>query len=200
MSPTPEFRTDRRPALVICAYDPDDADWDPFEDLSGAPWSPTGARTIAVSAADPEALVQTLGAHLAERDCRGLLLVGRTHRSDAFQLQIRAENRALTGGAKLSSTGPATARATAPVAEIVRALADAGLPAAASSDGEEDVGSFLLYSILTGLPDGVDAPAVGLLRAPVHMSAADLNKGVRLAAGAIARHLSPLPRTLASEA
>ncbi|CAN5156394.1 hypothetical protein BH09PSE1_BH09PSE1_14880 [soil metagenome] len=198
MSSTPEFRTDRRPALVICAYDPDDTDWDPVEDLSGTPWSPAGARTIAVSAADPEDLAARLRAHLSDPDCRGVLLVGRTEKSDAFQIQMRAENRALTGRAKLSSTGPATARATAPVADMIRALTDAGLEAAASSDSEEDVGSFLLYSILTGLPDDVDAPAVGLIRAPVDMAPADLNKGVRLAAGAIARHLSPLPRYLSA--
>lgn len=196
MSPTPEYRTDRRPALVICAYDPDDTAWDPVEDLSGTPWSPQGARTIAIQPAEPEALVATLRDQLAQRDCRGVLLVGRTHRSDAFQVQMRAENRALTGGSKLSSTGPAIARTTVPVADIIRALSDAGLSASASSDGDEDAGSFLLYSILTGLPDGIDAPAVGLIRAPALMSAADLNRGVRIAAGAIARHLSPLPRTL----
>jgi AcrR family transcriptional regulator len=196
MSPTPEFRTDRRPALVICAYDPDDTDWDPVEDLSGTPWSPDGARTVAVSAADPEALARILRTHLETRDCRALLLVGRTHRSDTFQIQMRADNRALHGGVKLTSTGPATARTTAPVAEMVRALNDAGLAAGASSDGEEDVGSFLLYSLLTGLPDNIDAPAVGLLRAPIHMSPTDLNKGVRITASAIARHLSPLPRQL----
>lgn len=198
MSPTPEFRTDRRPALVICAYDPADTDWDPFEDLSGTPWSPNGARTIAAAAAEPEALLQTLRQHLAERDCRGLLLVGRTHRSDSFQIQMRADNRALSGDEKLSRTGPATARTTAPVAEIIRSLADAGLAAAASSEGEDDVGSFLLYSILTSLPDDIDAPAVGLLRAPVHISGADLNRGVKITASAIAQHLSPLPRTLSA--
>lgn len=198
MSPTPAFRTDRRPALVICAYDPEDTDWDPVEDLSGTPWSPAGARTVSVAGAEPEALAVTLRDHLADPDCRGLLLIGRTHRSDAFQVQMRADNRALTGGAKLTSTGPATARVTAPVADIVRALHEAGITATASSDGEEDAGSYLLYSILSGLPDGIDAPAVGLLRAPVHMSAIELNKGVRIAAGAVARHLAPLSRTLSA--
>ncbi|MDB5420928.1 MAG: hypothetical protein JWR59_875 [Brevundimonas sp.] len=198
MSPPPAFRTDRRPALVICAYDPQDTDWDPVEDLTGTPWSPPGARTIAVAGADPEALAVTLRDHLSDPDCRGLLLVGRTHRSDAFQIQMRADNRTLSGDAKLSSTGPATARVTAPVADMTRALHEAGIAASASSDAEEDAGSFLLYSILSGLPDGIDAPAVGLLRAPVHMSSVELNKGVRIAAGAVARHLAPLPRTLSA--
>jgi len=198
MSNIPAFRTDRRPAMVICAFDPGDTDWDPVEDLSGTPWSPPGARTIAVEGGDAEALAETLRGHLADPDCRGLLLLGRTHRSDAFQIQMRADNRALGGGAKLSSTGPATARVTAPVADMIRALHEAGIAATASSDGEEDAGSFLLYSILSGLPDGVDAPAVGLLRAPVHMSPVELNKGVRIAASALARHLAPLSRTLSA--
>lgn len=198
MSPPPAFRTDRRPALVICAYDPGDTDWDPVEDLSGTPWSPPGARTISVPGGDPETLAVTLCAHLSDPDCRGLLLIGRTHRSDAFQVQMRADNRDLTGNAKLAITGPATARATAPVADMTRALHEAGIAASASSDGEEDAGSFLLYSILSSLPDGIDAPAVGLLRAPSNISAVELNKGVRIAAGAVARHLAPLSRTLSA--
>lgn len=198
MSPPSAFRTDRRPALVICAYDPGDTDWDPVEDLSGTPWSPAGARTISVPGADALDLAVTLSDHLADPDCRGLLLLGRTHRSDAFQVQMRAENRVLGGGAKLSSTSPATARVTAPVADMIRALHEAGIEASASSEGEDDAGSYLLYSILNGLPDGMDAPAVGLLRAPIHMSASDLNKGVRIAASAVARHLAPLSRTFSA--
>ena len=198
MSPSPAFRTDRRPGLVICAYDPEDTAWDPVEDLSGTPWSPQGARTISVPGADPEALAASLSDHLSDPDCRGLLLIGRTHRSDGFQVQMRAENRALNGGAKLSSTSPATARVTAPVADMIRALHEAGIEASASSDGEEDAGSYLLYSILNGLPDGVDAPAIGLLRAPAHMSAAELNKGARIVASAVARHLAPLSRTFSA--
>lgn len=102
---------------------------------------------------------------------------------------------ALTGGKKLSQTGPSLARATAPVAEMVRALIDAGLSADATSDSEEDVGSYLLYRVLTALQDNVDAPAVGLLRAPSAVNEAQLRLGIQTAATAIARHLSPLPRT-----
>ena len=196
MSNTPAFRTDRRPALVICAYDPDDNGWDPVEDLTGTPWSPPGAPPGSVAGAEPQGLALTLMNHLADPDCRGLLLIGRSHRSDGFQVQMRAANRTLDGAAKLVGTGPATARVTAPVADMLRALHDAHIGATATSDGDEDAGDFLLYSILSGLPDGIDAPAVGLLRAPVHMSAAELNKGARLAAAAVARHLAPLSRTL----
>ena len=190
---TADIKPDRRPAIVICAYEPDDTSWDPVEDLSGLLWNPVGARTVAVTAQEPEQLAAILNRHLRERECRAVLLVGRNRRSEAFRLQMRAENRALTGGARLTRNGPAVARATAPIADMVRALHDAGLVADASSDGEEDAGDYLLYSLLANLRDDADAPAIGLLRTPYDSTAAAVRKGVKAAAGAIARHLSPLP-------
>lgn len=192
-----EKQPDRRPAIVICAYDLDEAAWDPVEDLSGQPWNPNGARTVAIPADTPEQLVETLSLQLGNTDCRAILLVGRTHKSGSFRVQMRAENRALIGGEKLSHTGPAMARATAPVADMVRALTAAGLHADASSDGEEDVGNFLLYSILTRLPDDADVPAIGLLRAPLDVADEMVQKGVKAAAAAMARTLAPLPRARA---
>lgn len=189
-----ETPPDRRPAIVICAYGLDEDGWDPVEDLSGVPWCPTGARTVAVAASDPQTLAATLARHLGHSDCRAMLLVGRTRKTDRFRVQMRAENRDLAGGAKLSHTGPAVARATAPVAEMVRALNEAGLPADASSDGEDDIGSYLLYRVLTALPEGVDVPSVGLLRAPIDSGPDVVGRGIKAAAGVIARHLSPLPR------
>lgn len=191
---TAETTSDRRPAIVICAWDADDPVWDPVEDLSGEAWSPSGARTVAVPSADPEALVDTLSAHLRDNGTRALLLVGRSRRANGFQLQVRAENRALIGGERLDEVGPSLARATAPAAEIVRALADAGLEARATSEAEEDVGSYVLYRLLAGLPEHADTPAIGLLRAPPSGDDADVQRAVKTTAQAIARHLSPLPR------
>lgn len=198
MLASPETRPDRRPSIVICAYDVADSGWDAVEDLSGAIWHPAGARTVPVAAGEPAHLAELLSEHLRDADCRAVLLVGRTHRSDGFRVQMRAENRSLDGAHRLSETGPALARATAPVAEMVRALKDAGLAADASSDDEDDAGGFLLYSILSSLPDDADVPAVGLLRAPAGVGQIMLDKGVRAAAAAIARHLSPLPRARAN--
>ncbi len=197
VEPTDESGPDYRPALVICAWDADESGWDPVEDLSGQHWNPVGARTLAVAADKPESLAAVLSAHLGDRSCRGLLLVGRTRRSDTFRLQIRAENRSLDGGRRLDF-GPGMARATAPVVDIVRALNDVGITADASSDSEEDAGSYLLYRILTGLPDGPDTPAIGLLRAPEHEPDAAVQRAVKAAAQAMALHLSPLPRSRAN--
>lgn len=194
LEPKDEADPDHRPALVICAYDADDRSWDPIEDLSGEPWSPSGARTVAVPGGEVEALADVLANHLGHQRCRGLLLVGRTRRSDAFRLQIRAENRSLGGGRRLDNLGPGLARATAPVADIVRALQEAGLPANASSESEEDAGSYLLYRVLSGLPDGPDTPAIGLLRAPEHEPDASVQRAVKTTAETMARHFGPLPR------
>lgn len=193
-----ETLPDHRPAIVICSWDADEAGWDPIEDLSGLPWNPAGARTVAVPGGEPEALAETLVSHLGDQRCRALLLVGRTRRSANFRLQIRAENRSLDGVHRLTSVGPAVARATAPAADIVRALNEAGMLVDTSSEAEDDAGSYLLYRVLSGLAEGLDTPAVGLLRAPENGSDADIQRAVKVAAEAMARHLSPLPRSRAS--
>ena len=193
-----ETALDHRPAIVICAYDADDAGWDPVEDLSGRPWSPAGARTVAVAGGQPDELARTLAAHLEDRHCRAVLLVGRTRRSSAFRLQLRAESRSLDGVRRLNAVGPSIARATAPAADIVRALNEAGLAVDTSSDAEDDAGSYLLYRVLSGLPEGLDAPAVGLLRAPEHESDEDVQRAVKAAAEAMVRHMSPLARSRAN--
>lgn len=185
---------DRRPGIAICAYDRNDHGWDLVEDLSGTPWSPVGARTLPVPADAPDALAARLAAHLRNGDCRAVLLVGRTHRAGGFRMQMRAENRALDHKSRLSRTGPGVARTTAPVADIVRALNDAGLAADASSEAEDDIGSYLLYRILADLPEGPHTPAVGLLRAPLPADEALMRQGVKAAASVMASHLSPQAR------
>ena len=189
-----EAPPDLRPAIVICAWDADETGWDPIEDLSGELWSPPGARTVSVAADTPDALARTLSSHLGDGRCRALLLVGRTHRSNGFRLQMRAENRALDGIERLTADGPGMARATAPAAEIVRALQEAGLTADASSDAEDDAGSYLLYRVLAALPDGANTPSVGLLRAPAEQGDAAVQRAVKTTAEAMTRRMSPLPR------
>ncbi|WP_200808760.1 hypothetical protein [Brevundimonas sp. SH203] len=185
---------DRRPGIIICAYEGEDAGWDLVEDLSGEIWSPAGARAVPISGNDPDALASTLAARLGSGDCRAVLLVGRTHKGQGFRVQMRAENRTLDYKHRLSSTGPGVARATAPVADILRALSAAGLQADASSEAEEDAGSYLLYRVLADLPDGAVTPSIGLLRAPAPANEAAVRKGVKAAASAMASHLTPLPR------
>lgn len=191
-----ETPPDRRPAVLICVYEEADPAWPLPGETGSAPW--LQAKLTTVGPADPGALANDINEALASPSCRAVLLVGRTRKSDAFRIQMRAENKALGGNGKLSRTGPALARATAPAAEIVRALDEAGLAAEATSDSEEDAGTYLLYRILTAQPDDADAKAVGLLRAPQATSAPDVQRGIQVAAAAMARHLSPLPRQVSS--
>lgn len=189
---------DTRPAIAICAYEIGETGWDPIEDLSGEPWNPTGARTLAIASDDPDVLAATLTEALNLPACRGLLLVGRTHQNGGFRLQIRTENRSLDGTKRGDSNGPSIARATAPVAEMVRELNEAGLSAGVSSETEDDVGSYLLYRVLAALPEGIDTPAIGLLRAPDDEADERVQRAVKAAAQAMARHLAPLPRPRAA--
>ena len=186
---TAENKPDRRPLILICAYDEADALWLRDE----GEWSPPGTRLRAVGPGEPDVLSQQIAGELRDADCRAVLLIGRTRKADGFRLQMRAENRALTGG-KVSSIGPGLARATAPVAEMVRALHEAGLAAEATSDGEEDAGSYLLYRVLTALPEDADVPSIGLLRASASLNTEQARLGLQTAAAAMAQHLSPLPR------
>jgi hypothetical protein len=189
-----ETAPDRRPGIILCVYETDDQTSGWLNDAVIAAWTLPGARLLLVGPDEPAVLARRISDDLRMMECRAVLLVGRTRRSDGFRVQMRAENPTVSGGTKLSSTGPAMARATAPVSEMVRALNEAGLGADATSESEDDAGSSLLYRILTGLPDDADAPAVALLRAPLSMEPDRLQRGVHVAAGAIARHLSPLPR------
>ena len=196
MSLSPPIRTDRRPTLAVCAYDFDDADWDEAGQSEALGFGGGGVRSLLVEPDTPQVLAGALRARLIAGECRGLLLVGRSAQAERFRVQMRASNRNLEGSGKLSGTGPAMARSTAPVAEMVRELKDAGLPAEASSEGEHDVGSYLLYAILTGLPDDLPTPAIGLLRAPATASRRDMARGVRIAANAMAQGFSPERRPL----
>lgn len=189
-----EEKPDRRPAMLVCVYDVADGLW-PMTGLEDGATGPIAARVVPLGPDEPAALATRITGALADTDCRAILLVGRTRKADRFRIQMRAENRVLGGGRKLSDTGPALARATAPIAEMVRALGDAGFAADATSDSEDDAGSYLLYRLLTALPDNADAVAVGLLRAPDGLDAHDARRGVETAAMAMARHLTPLPRS-----
>ena len=196
--PRDESAPDYRPALIICAYDADERGWDPVEDLSGEPWHPIGARTRTVAGGEAEALAADLSDHLGDGRCKGLLLVGRTGHGDSYRLQIRAEDRSLDGGRRLDNLGPSMARVTAPIADMVRDLTEAGLAVVASSVSEDDAGSYLLYRVLSGLADGPDTPAIGLLRVPADEPDAAVQRAVKITAQAMARHLPPLPRARAS--
>lgn len=191
-----DAQPDLRPGLMLCAYEPE-LDWDVEGPEASRDWMPPGARLIPVEAEAPESLARTLVERLRDPACRAALLVGRAAGAGDFLIQTRAENRALNGKARLVPTGPGVARATAPALEMAQTLSEAGLTARLSSETVTDPGNYLLYRLLCSLPDGPEAPLVGLLRVP-EGDGSMIRRAVRLTAEAMARHLSPLPRPRAA--
>ena len=192
-------RPDRRPVIAICAWNPAYQAWDLVEDLSGEPWSPPGARTQPIPGdTDAQALADRLVAALKTQEYGALLLIGHTAHPGPFRLQMRAENRRLDGSGRLDETGPGVARVTAPVAEMLRDLTATGLPVIAASDAEEDAGSYILYRTLADLPDSLNSPSIGLLRAPDGATEDAMRTAIKAAAAAMARHMTPLPRSSAA--
>lgn len=190
-------RPDRRPAISICAWSPSYRAWDPVEDLSGEPWNPPGARTLATPGdASAETLADTLTNLLSGGECSALLLVGRTVHAGPVRIQMRAENRRPGEPGRLDSTSPSIARVTAPVADMLRDLTTAGVPAIAASDAEDDAGSYILFRVLADLPDNLESPSIGLLRIPDGTSETIVRTAVKTAASAMARRLAPLPRSV----
>lgn len=186
---------DRLPVIVLCAYDPADEVWDPVEDLSGRQWRPDGARTLSLDPDTPDRLYAALAAQMQDRRRRALLLLGRSRRAGVFTVQMRAENRGLNGGGRLDPLSPSLARTTLPVGGVLNGLAAAGLKAEATSEAEADVGSYLLFRILSELPEVTEAPAVGLLRVPADATLDTARRGIKAAAAAMAAQLAPLNRS-----
>jgi pyrrolidone-carboxylate peptidase len=191
-----DAQPDLRPGLMLCAYE-SGLDWQDGGADETTPWSPPGARLIPIKAEAPETLVRTLLERLRDPACKAALLIGRASGVPDFLIQTRAENRVLNGTSRLVPTGPGVARATAPALEMAQSLSEAGLKTRLSSESGSDPGNYLLYRVLSGLPDDPEAPLVGLLRVPDADGSA-ITRAVRLAAEAMARHLSPLPRPRAA--
>ena len=193
MPDLPSAGSDARPEIVVCVCDPAvDAALTTASALTDGLAS---ARARRVDATDPEAIASELEGRLRDPACRALLILGRA-RADGFRIHTRAENRTLNGKGRFAPTGPGVVRATASAQEIVRALTDAGQPAEISSQSDEDAASYMLFRAMCGLPDGVDAPAVALLRVPSG-DPARAGAGLEAAMAAIARHLSPAARASA---
>jgi hypothetical protein len=194
LEPQTEPVFDRRPLLAMCACQPEAVGWDMVEDLSGRLWSPQGARTCVIESGESALVARRLERQAADPACRGILLTARTEAS-VFQLQMRAENRALDDPRRRHDRlGPGVLRATAPVGEILKAMREAQLATEALSTGPGDLGDHLFYRALNAAPEGPDWPAVTLLRAPAHVSESEMRKAIKIVLEVMAQRLAPLPR------
>src|SRR5690606_5878845 len=120
---------DRRPRLLVCGVDASNG---LISDVFDQGWQPEDAVAVDLGdvSTDDEGL-QAISDGLVDNDCVAVLLIGSDDHEESFRVQMRAENRRGGSGrdARILKDGPAVARATAPVAEVVRALREAGMQA-----------------------------------------------------------------------
>lgn len=143
-----------------------------METLSACGWRHDRiAAAYARLPADPDIAFERVAAQLEETGASGVLLLGASA-ADGFVVEMRARNRCdrASRGAdrsrRIAPTGPASARATAPVADLARALTSAGLCAVTASEGADDGLNHLLYRLLSEAVDEAGAPSIGALRLP----------------------------------
>ena len=209
-----------RAALLITGFGPfPGAPTNPtaevVERLVEQAWAPRGARVRAlVAPVRWSGSAETIDEAVRESGCDGALLLGVAGKAREFRVEMRARNHADRRrpdsdgkhwrNEKIDPTGPAVARSTAPVAEMVRAIQDAGFPSVASSDAGDYLCNFTLYRLLTGVGEGAYAPPIGFLHVPrvierdgveVPVSLDDLERAVKAATTAFA--FSLMPRTAA---
>lgn len=175
-----EHPDDRR--LLICGFQPaEGAEADATEramaQLAHADWAPAGVTTTyffapRVWTTATEAIADMMRASRAG----AVLLVATARRSPDFAIEMRAQNRVsitkpdsagqLRPSGRIASVGPAVARATAPVADMLHGLLDVGLKAHASSEAGDYICNYVLYRLLTEVASDTGAPPLGCLRAP----------------------------------
>jgi pyroglutamyl-peptidase len=193
----------RRPArLLVCGF----GDFPGFADnpasgvierLRAAGWAPEAVETAyqpipttwagAFEAAAGAA--RTFGAH-------GVLVLGVAGGADGFRVETQALNRACTdkpdaGGAlqadgRISISGAAVARATAPAQAMVAALEHEGLPASISSNAGDYLCNYVFYRLLS---ECADLPSA-FLHLPPGLDPSELDRGAKAVATVFGRTLA----------
>lgn len=207
-------RTDEdvRPALLLACLASNESRLGRAAEALGAHgWAPASVRLIVRRLVPDMALAaETVAQTMRETLCSAVLLVDAQPRADRFRVEMRAQNRLPRRDSvkiraarpeRISPVGPAVARTTAPVADLLRALNEAGVPVEASSDASDGTANYLLYRLLTEWTTDSCAPQVGLLTTPDRPIAGrnqeegsggpdTLEQAVKAACAAFARKLS----------
>lgn len=181
-------------------------------------WAPNGASLeTAVVEVHWSGAAETIAEKARAGGCDGVLMVGVAGKATTFRVEMRAQNRVgrsrkdasgkAWSGEKILPIGPAVARATAPVADMVRAIKQAGYPAEASSDAGDYLCNFSLYRLLVDTASDRHPPAAGFLHVPTKilrdgqqaaLAIEDVEQAVKAAASAFALKLIPAQPALAS--
>ncbi len=197
------------PRLLVCGFGPfpgfpDNPAMLVVRRLEAQAWAPADAPiAYRETPTTWSGAVATVGDAMRETGAGGVLLLGVAPGADRFRVEMRAANIARTdlpdavgrlfARANISTLGPATARATAPVEPMVAALREAGLPAYASSDAGDYLCNYTFYRVLTELASEPRAPLAAFLHLPVvqdGLGLEELERGVQAVASAFARTLA----------
>jgi pyrrolidone-carboxylate peptidase len=215
--PRPAFTPDARetPRLLLAgfgAYEqvPDNPAARVVERLTAEGWAPAGAelcgRVIPVSwTAGPATVLEAARALRAN----AVLLLAAVPLGSDFRVEMRAQNRVgrrradaegrLWGDDRILPIGPGVVRATAPVAEMVKAIKAADCPVRACSDSGDFVGNFTFYRLLAELGPEEAHRAVGCLAIPARKDLDLVERAVKAATEAFAKSLSaPLPEPVSA--
>ena len=185
----------RLPRLLVCG-------WGDAPAMDPAAWRHDRAEVVHERLpSDARAAYAGLRARVLEHGAAGVLLVETHGRGPGLRVALGAGNRRVGSAAglgagapprerRITPLGPGSARATAPVADMLRALAAHGLAAAPSPEPSEERGNYLLYRLLTEVASTSGAPTVGALALPTE--SADMHdRAVRAAVLAFADTLAP---------
>jgi pyroglutamyl-peptidase len=189
-----------------------------IEKIASEGWAPPGAALEAeVVPVQWSGAPETIAHRVRSSGCDGVLMVGVASKARTFRVEMRAQNRvnrrrrdadgAAWIGEKILPIGPAVARATAPVADMVRAIQRAGFPCEASSDAGDYLCNFTLYRVLVDTAADPQPPTAGFLHVPMEvvrdgrlmpLGLSEIEHAVKAAAAAFALRLAPVQPVLAS--
>ncbi len=212
--PDSELARARPPRLLAAGFGPDTAGTSDvcaqvIARMVAQTWAPAGARLETVTApASWTRGPQAVEAAMAATASDAILLVFAAPRASAFQVLMRAQNRAarrrpdidgeIWSAPRIAPTGPGVARVTAPVPDLVAAIKALGLAVVASSEVDDHVGNLTLYRLLTALdPEGTARP-IGALAVPAAASLDEAERATKAACAALAQRLIARRETPAS--
>ncbi len=170
--PDGAWRPTHLPRLIVCAWN--DEGVDTAATLAARGWRHDRAEVVhAVLPAEPSEAFAALLAVMREQDASGVLIVEASGRGVRVPLgagnrRARSEGGVSASGRerRIAPVGPGSARVTAPVAEMLRAIVAERTSAAVVAEASDRRGNHLIYRLLTEAAAGAGAPTVGALLLP----------------------------------
>ena len=201
--PDGAWRPTHLPRLIVCAWN--DEGVDTAATLESRGWRHDRAEVIhAVLPAEPSEAFDALLELMREHAASGVLIVEASGRGVRVPLgagnrRARSDGAAAASGRerRISPVGPGSARVTAPVAEMLRAIAAERMAASVVAEASDRRGNHLIYRLLTEAAAGAGAPTVGALLLPAAAGSDGLGTDAAADARALCAAVLAFAETLA---